>query len=124
MITTTAPSGVLRATAWSLGFAVLWATVAVARPDFTFHLAPLLVAAVAPVVLAFDESANATKGTVTLAAAIGLSMALLAIVLLSATGRLNGGVLEPFTDPIIESVSGALVGGVVGWSIGLWRVGR
>jgi len=124
MITTTARSGVLRATAWSLGFAVLWAIVALARPDSTFHLAPLLVAGVAPVVLAFDDSADATRGSVTLAAAIGLSMALLAILLLSAVGRLNGGVLEPFTDPIVESVSGALAGGVVGWSIGMWRVGR
>ena len=124
MITTTARSGVLRATAWSLGFAVLWAIVALARPDSTFHLAPLLVAGVAPVVLAFDDSADATRGSVTLAAAISLSVALLVILLLSAMGRLDGGVIEPFANPIVESISGALAGGLLGWLLGMWRVGR
>jgi hypothetical protein len=123
MITTTARSGVLRATAWSLGFAVLWAIVALARPDSTFHLAPLLVAGVAPVVVAFDSTAQATKRTVSITAALSLSLALVAILILSAAGRLDGGVLEPFSDPVVESIAGALAGGLLGWLIGMWRVG-
>lgn len=124
MITNTARSGVLRAAAWSLGFAVLWLIVAVARPDSTFHLAPLLIAGVAPVVTAFDDTAPATKRAVSLAAAIGLSLALVTTLILSAAGHLDGGALEPFSDPVVESVAGALAGGLIGWSIGIWRVAR
>jgi hypothetical protein len=124
MITTMTRPGLLRATAWGVGFAALWLAVAALRPDSTFHLAPLLVAGVPPLTMAFDDSSGATSRSVTVAAAIGVGLALLATVILAVVGRLDGAALEPFGNAVAESVVAAIVGGAAGWIIGLVRVRR
>lgn len=124
MITTTIRPGLLRATTWGAGFAALWLAVAALRPDSTFHLAPLLVAGVPPLTMAFDDSSGATSRSVSIAAAIGVGLALLATTILAVVGRLDGAALEPFGNAIAESVVAAIAGGAAGLIIGLVRVGR
>ena len=124
MITTTERPGLLRAAAWGAGFAALWLAVATLRPDSTFHLAPLLVAGVPPLAVAFDDALGATARSVTIAAAIGVGLALLATMILAVVGRLDGAALEPFGNVVAESVAATIAGGATGWIIGLGRVRR
>lgn len=124
MITTTEQPALLRATAWGAGFAALWFAIAALRPDSTFHLAPLLVAGVPPLAVALDDSLSATARSVTIAAAIGVGLALLATTILAVVGRLDGAALEPFGNAVAESVVAAIAGGATGWTIGLVRVRR
>lgn len=124
MITTTERPGLLRATAGGVGFAALWLAVAALRPDSTFHLAPFLVAVVPPLVIAFDESLGATARSVTIAATIGVGLALLATTILAVVGRIDGAALEPFGNAVPESVAAAIAGGAAGWIIGLVGVRR
>ena len=124
MITTTERPGLLRATAWGAGFVALWLAVAALRPDSTFHLAPLLVAGIPPLAMAFDDSSGATARSVTIAAAIGVGLALLATTILAVVGKLDGAALEPFSNAVVESVVAAIAGGAAAWIIGLLRVRR
>lgn len=114
-------TGSLRAIAWGGGFALLWVILAFARPSLTFHLAPFLVAAAPPVLLALDDAAHASRTQVVTATAIGAGLALVATAILASGGRLDGAGFGPFSSALSEALiligAGAVVGLVVGW----WR---
>ena len=99
----------------SLGFALLWAVLAVVRPGTTFHLAPLLVAAAVPWVNRFEDPQD--RPAAYLLAAVGTGIAAGMSVLLAMAGRLDGPTLLPFGGALEESLVGAIAGGVAGLAV-------
>lgn len=93
--------------AWTGGIAAVWIIAAFLRSDTTLHLGPLLLP-VAPAVLGRD-----TEHPIRLTL-LGVGAGIVAIVLLFATGNLNGPTLEPFPDALTESVLLLGVGAAIG----------
>ena len=87
------------------GFAMVWALAAVISDGTTFHLAPVIVAGVPAMSWAGHRMAGLMVGMVG-ATAVAL--------LLSLTGLLDGPSLLPFGGALVESVAGAVFGGIVG----------
>lgn len=110
-----------RALVWSALLAVLWVVVALLRPATTFHLAPFLVAAAAPVLLVLDEGASADRASVLRIGVISTALALGAAVLLLAIGAMEGPAFEVFPSPLAEAFAFAAVGAVGGIGFGWWR---
>ncbi len=88
-----------------VGFAMLWAVLGLAAQDVTFHLAPLIVAAAAPVPSRHRRLAWAAVG---LALAVGVAM------LLAVAGAMTGPSLVPFGGALLESMMLAVAGAGVG----------
>lgn len=116
MRTFTDSAAMRRALAITGALALLWAILAIARDGVTYHLAPLIVAAVPAAALGVEAkiSSRALPGLAVLGAAIGLGMTLL----LTAIGRLSGPSLLPFGGAVVEAVIFSVVGGVLGAIIG------
>lgn len=110
-----------RAATISTGLAVLWVVVALLRDGTTFHLAPMLVAAVLPIVVAYDNEEGVETSRLALATLAGLAIALLGTLVLAIAGELTGPSLLPFGGALTESVIFAAVGAVAGFVIGLLR---
>ncbi|MFH1330817.1 MAG: hypothetical protein ABIJ48_09245 [Actinomycetota bacterium] len=87
------------------GFAAVWLVAAWLVDDTTFHLGPVLVAGAAPF-LATRRRLNAW--------AFGLGAAVLVGVVLLAAGRLDGPSLLPWGGALLETVVGAVAGGLAG----------
>jgi len=121
MQTITKRAGSVRAIAWGGGFALLWVVLAFARPSLTFHLAPFLVAAAPPVLLALDDAARASRAQIVAATAIGAGLALVATVILASGGRLDGAGFGPFSSALAEALILIGAGAVVGLAVGWWR---
>ena len=102
----------------SLGFALLWAVLAAVRPGTTFHLAPLLVAGLVPLV--YRVQGGASRITAGRLAGVGVALAAVVSVLLGAAGFLDGPSLLPFGGAFVESLAGAAVGGLVGLGAAWW----
>jgi len=115
-------AGSARAVAWGGAFALLWVVLAFARPTLTFHLAPFLVTAAPPVLLALDDGAHATRTQIGAATAIGAGLALLVTVVLAAAGRLDGAGFGPFPSALTEAIALTGAGALVGLAVGWWRV--
>ena len=111
-----------RGAAYSAGLAVLWVVLALLRSRTTFHLAPLLAAAVFPIVVAWDGEDSYQQ--LTLASIGGLVVALIATSILALTGEMTGPSLLPFGGAVTESVLFAVVGTAAGFGIGAWRRSR
>ena len=111
-----------RGAAYSAGLAVLWVVLAFLRSGTTFHLAPLLVAAVLPVVVAWDGEDSYQQ--LTLASIGGLVVALIATAILTLAGEMTGPSLLPFGGAVTESVIFAVVGAAAGFGIASWRRNR
>ena len=90
--------------------AVVWSIAAFIRPDSTFHLAPLLIAGVAPLAVKGVHSPKAGAIAVASALAIALSTG----SLLSIAGRLQGPTLLPYGGAYAEALSFAAVGAAIG----------
>ena len=97
-------------TAWAAadGFAALWLIISAVIDGTTFHLAPVIVVAVAPAV--------ATGGRVR-ATLAGLAVAALAAVILLISGRLDGPSLLPWGDAGLETVVAMAFGAVAGLAV-------
>jgi len=110
-----------RAVAISIGLAVLWVVVALLRDGTTFHLAPMLVAAVLPIVVASDNEEGVETSRLALAALAGLAIALLGTLFLAVAGEMTGPSLLPSGGAVAESVIFAIVGAIGGFAIGRLR---
>ncbi len=119
MLTNTSLSPFRRAAASSIGLAVLWVVVALLRSGTTFHLAPALVAAVLPVVFAYDGDDRTSARPIVVAALAGLVVALVATLVLAATGLMTGPSLLPFGGAVTESVVFAIAGAIGGLAIAM-----
>ena len=100
------------ALAYTLGLAILWMGLAVWRPTTTYHLAPVLVAGLAPVAAV---SLGALHKIQTMAV-IGVLLAATATSALALSGRLEGPSILPFGGAALESFIGVAVGGGLGWA--------
>ena len=107
-----------KAIGYSLGFAVLWAVLALVRPETTYHLAPPLVALAATLVYRLHGGRSRLTGLRLAAAGIGIAIAV--TVLLAAVGSLDGPSLLPFGDAVLESLLGATAGGAIGVATAFW----
>jgi len=105
-----------RALLLALFLAALWAVLAIVRSGVTYHLAPLLVAAV-PALGARAETA-AGRVVPQRLAAVGLAGALGVTLLLSALGRLDGPSLLPFGGAATEAVLFSALGAAAAWGFG------
>lgn len=92
---------------WTAAIAGLWLIVAFARPDTTLHLGPLLVPLI-PAILSRGTE-HAIRSTL-----VGIVMAAATLVILAASGNLDGPALGPFPDALAESVVFLAIGSVGG----------
>jgi hypothetical protein len=93
--------------AWTAGIAAVWLTAAFLRADTTLHLGPLLLPLV-PAILGRDAE-HPIRLTM-----IGVGAGAATIVVLFASGNLDGPALEPFNRALTESLVLLGVGSVVG----------
>lgn len=103
-----------------LGLGLLWLVLGLATDGTTYHLGPLLVAAVPALIYALESSA-VTLGKVLSLVGGGVALALAISASLSATGRLTGPSLLPVGGAALEAVVFALLGGLAGAVVGAWK---
>ena len=103
--------------AWTGGIAAIWLIAAFLRPGTTLHLGPLLLPLI-PAILGRD-----TEHPIRLTL-IGIAAAILAIVILSATGNLSGPSFGAFPDALTESIAFLAIGSVIGLIISSTSRGR
>ncbi|MDJ0924065.1 MAG: hypothetical protein QNJ77_05840 [Acidimicrobiia bacterium] len=89
----------------------VWALAAAIRPTATYHLAPILIAGVAPVLR------RSRAGSAAVAAVVGASIAATATLVLAALDLLQGPSLLPRGGALMESLVFATLGAVGGWLI-------
>lgn len=104
----------------AIALAVLWVVLGVARPGITYHLAPLLVAAVP----SFPAGEAHTAMPAVARGLLGLALSGSASVALVWLGALNGPALDPFTSATQESLVLAVVGAVSGFVVALLTAHR
>jgi len=107
-----------KAIGYSLGFALLWGVMAVARPGTTFHLAPFLVALAVPFV--YRIQGGTIRSTGIRLVVVGMGLAAVAAAVLAVVGLLQGPSLLPFGGALVESLVAAAAGGVVGIILAAW----
>ncbi len=93
---------------------VIWAVAAAFQPTSTYHLAPILVAGILPV-LAGAARIRGLVGN----AALGAALAATAALLLAALDLLRGPTLLPYGGALAEALTFAGVGAVGGALIGI-----
>jgi hypothetical protein len=103
--------------AWTGAIAAIWLIAAFLRPGTTLHLGPLLLPLI-PAILGRDTE-HPMRLTL-----IGIAAAILAIVILSATGNLSGPSLGAFPDALTESIAFLAIGSVIGLIISSTSRGR
>ena len=103
----------LRPLQYAVALAVLWAVLAWNSPSTTYHLAPLLVAGVAPAALLLDDGRSPWQ-TALVAGVAGVSLALITTAGLSLGERLIGPSLLPSGGAVVEAVVFASLGAAVG----------
>jgi hypothetical protein len=92
---------------WTAAIAVLWLVVAFVRPGTTLHLGPLLVPIVPAIVARGTD--HAVRSTV-----VGIALAAAVLVVLAASGHLDGPALGPFPDALAESLVFLGIGSIAG----------
>lgn len=112
-----------RAAVYAVGLSAIWVVAAGLSPTTTYHLAPLLVAGILPLVYGFENAEANTRRLVT-AAAAGGAVALIVTGFLALSDWLRGPSLLPFGGAVAESVVFALAGTAVGAVVGVARRGR
>jgi hypothetical protein len=124
MITTLPHANIRRATWYTLGLTGLWIAVAAWRPEVTYHLAPLLIAAVPPIAIAIEDPQQVDRRAVVVAGLAGLGLSLAATAVLSALGWLSGPSLLPAGGAAAEAVVFSFVGAIAGTVVAMIRTNR
>ena len=104
----------------AVAFAALWVVLAFSRDGVTYHLAPLLVAAVPAAGLGI-EGAGTVRSLAAWAVG-GATIALAVTFLLVAVGKLDGPSLLPFGGAAAESVIFSIGGAAMGLAVGVWAL--
>ncbi len=105
---------------WTLVVAVGWSVLVAWRPTTTWHLAPVILAAVWPWVVGQDTSSRdpSARRRILLAGSSGLGAALALTGVLASAGRLDGptwtGSGNPVGEALLLSVGGATIATVMG----------
>lgn len=95
----------------SLGLAAVWAIAAINRPTATYHLAPILIAGLAPFMWRDNPRSAAAAALAGTSIAMGLSFALAGLNLL------RGPSLLPSGGALLELLVFAVAGGTGGWLV-------
>ena len=98
---------------YAFALAVLWAVLAWNSPSTTYHLAPLLVAGVAPVALLLGDERSPWQAILG-AGVVGASLALITTAGLGLADRLIGPSLLPAGGAVVEAVVFASLGAALG----------
>ena len=104
------------------GLAALWLALGLVSNGTTYHLAPLLVAAI-PATLAVLDGPGLAPARLIGLVGVGAIGALAVTTLLSATGNLDGPSLLPFGGAAVESVVFAGLGASTALVVGFVRSG-
>ncbi len=104
---------IVKVLGFALGLAVLWAVLAIVRSTVTYHLAPLLVAAVPGFFARFDDSVGLDRASFVILTIASAGIALAATGVLAAGGLLGPSLL-PFGGAALEGAVGAAIGAVIG----------
>ncbi len=98
----------------------VWAVAALAQPTSTYHLAPILVAGVVPVL---GRQRGAPVSRLAFAAAEGGLLAAVAAVGLAASDLMQGPTLLPYGGAFAEALTftgaGVVLGTFIGWLLPL-----
>ena len=84
-----------------LGLAAVWVLAAALRPTSTFHLAPILIAGIVPLL---GKKVGLRHRAVTVAGFVGLSIVAASSVILALFDLLRGPSLLPFGDAFVEAI--------------------
>ena len=92
---------------WTAGVAIVWIAAAILRPETTLHLGPIFL----PLIPAFllRGTPDSLKGVLA-----GVTIGAVTIAVLTLTGNMDGPPLEPFTDPLTESIAFLAGAGIIG----------
>ena len=90
-----------------IGLAVVWIIAAAIRPTATYHLAPILIAGIAPFL-----GSNSARSV---AAVLGATIAVAVSLVLAGLDLLKGPGLLPSGGALVESVAFAAAGAGGGW---------
>ena len=106
---------------WTIVVAVLWSVLVWWRPTTTWHLAPLILAAVWPWVAGQDIPSRdpTARRRILLAGGGGLSAALALTGVLSSAGRLEGPTWNGSGTPVVEALLLAAGGASIATVMGL-----
>lgn len=107
------PTSFAKGILYGLGLASLWVVLALISSTTTYHLAPVIVAAVPVIVDATEQRGSPVRHA--LLAALGLVMAITVTGVLSISVGLNGPSLLPSGGAAFESVVFSAAGGLVGF---------
>jgi glutaredoxin len=99
----------------ALAVAVLWVVLAVRTPTTTYHLAPLLMAAAAPVTRRRLTGTPVPTRAALAVAATGLVLTLASTGVLAWWGLLAGPDITGGTQPVVETVLLSVLGAAAGW---------
>lgn len=99
----------------AIGFALLWVLLAVRTPTTTYHLAPMLVTAAAPVARRWLVHTPVRSGSAVALAVTGLAIALVTTAALAGQGMLAGPDITGGDGAVMETVLLAVLGAVLGW---------
>jgi glutaredoxin-like protein len=101
----------------SLGFALLWVLLVVLSPTTTFHVAPALAAAAAPLTRRWLTGAPVPSRPAATVAVTGLVITLATTAVLTWQGLIAGPDVPGGGAPIAETVLLAVAGAVLGWRL-------
>lgn len=96
-------------------FAVLWVLLAASEPATTYHLAPLLVAASAPIARRWLDRTPPDRETALRLAAASLGITLLTAAVLALLDKLSGPDVLGGDLVLAQTVLSALLGAALGW---------
>jgi hypothetical protein len=107
-----------RALGYASSLGAIWVVSAGLRPSTTYHLAPILIAAIFPIALIAAERRPDLR-VVMGSSAAGAGVALMMTAVLTIADWLQGPSLLPYGGAVAESVTFALGGGAVGMLAGI-----
>ena len=116
MILSQVTSGSRRAFGYAASLGAVWLVAAGFRPGTTYHLAPLLLAAVVPVVATIESPGRSRSALFGLGAG-GALLAMMVTGALAWLDRLRGPSLLPFGGAAAEAVVFAIAGAAAGFVV-------
>ncbi len=104
---------------WSLGFAVLWTTLAALNPTTNYHLSPLVAAIAAPAAVRMTRSGRLRWAGTIAVVGVGLIITIAAAIIINTTGRAQGPSFSPTVSPIAELIAVIVAGALIGAAIAI-----
>jgi hypothetical protein len=101
----------------TVGLSLVWIIAAALRPTSTYHLAPILIAGVVPVLVRRPERSAAFLAT---SAGAGAAIAAAASLALTGLDLLRGPTLLPYGGAFAEALTFTLLGAVGGLILGIF----